>query len=440
MGKLRRSLGVIGTSMAILLLGGPAVAPTAQAAEPVTISGTALSASGGACSSGSATLYLWYQPSGSAAYFESYDDGTVSGGAYSFTVSSSYAGRIATVSVDCNDGNSFPRWFGGSLVRPTALTAANSTVLVEGANDFGSLAVVPGATVSGKIYQSDGSVLPATDKLGLDAWLRVYERGADTTRADSITSCGTDTAGVFSNCSVPVGTYDVQVLSEGYGDFVYPQTEVLNAGFVVPAAGASGLALRTAVGPAAKLRGSSVPTIAGVPVVGNYLAANPGVWSDKGYEQTEMVVGYQWLVGGVVRSTAAVYQVQAQDAGQAVVVKVLVTRPLFASAEASSAAVVAQAAPDTRVVSQVAAKFAKLKKNKKSKVAVSVSAAVVPAGVVTVSEGKTLLGKSWLKNKNLGKVKLTIKGLKKGTHTLTIVFGGNTIVKSVTRVVTVKVK
>jgi hypothetical protein len=439
MGKLTRAFAVLGTSAAILLLGWPALAPTAQAADPVTISGTVQSASGGECTSGYAYLSVWYQPSGSSAYFSEVDGDSVSAGSYSFTVDSGYAGRIGSVQVSCYDSSSFGRWFGGSLAAPAAVNATNSKTLVAGTNDFGSLSVVAGASVSGKVLQSDGTALPVTDKSGLESWLRVLDRGADPDTAESITYCSADNAGIF-NCTLPVGTYDLWVYSDGFGDYVYPTTKVAYPSIVVPVAGVSGLSLRTAKGPAAKLRGSSVPAIVGVPVVGNYLVANPGVWSDRGYEQTDLVFGYQWLVGGVVRSTDAVYQLQAQDTGASVVLKVLVTRPLFESAEASSAAVVAQAAPDTRVASQVAAKVSKLKKAKKGKVTVTVSCGVVPAGLVSVSEGKTLLGKAWLKNKNLGKTKVTIKGLKKGTHILTVVFAGNSVVKSSTRVVTVKVK
>lgn len=430
----------VAVAAALAVAGAGWSAAPAQAAEPVTITGTVLNSSGAPCASGYAYLYFWY--SGEDGGWGWDDEGYVSGGSYNFSVSDARVGRAASVRAYC-DADSYSAWFGGGHVYPSGPTASNTKALVAGVNNFGSLQTLAAASLSGRFLQTDGSALPLGQN-GIQGGLRFYEAGAPSTD-DYLDSCWADSdnsgniTDSFTNCTVPVGTFDVWTVADSWGDYVYPRNVGKIGTITIPKTGLIGQVFKLAAGPAAKLR--SAPSIAGVAAVGNYLGANPGIWSDRGYEQTDLVIGYQWIVAGQLRSTAAVYQVQPQDAGQQLVLKVTATRANFAPAEAQTAAVAVSAAKETRSTATVTAKFSKLKKNKKGTVTVTVTGAAIPtSGSVSVLEGSKGLGSVGLKAKHHGKVKFKFKGLAKGSHTLTVLYGGNAGVAPASRVVTVKVK
>lgn len=432
----------VAVAAALAVAGAGWSAAPAQAAEPVTITGTVLNSSGAPCTSGTAYLELWDVDEGDG-YWNSYTSGSISAGNYSFTASDWMAGRAASVRVYCYT-DYYGAWFGGGHLYPSGPTAGNTKTLVAGANDFGSLQTLAGASLSGRFVQTDGSALPVGQN-GIRAYLQVFEAGLTPKTGEPLSECyasyddSDNITDSFSNCTVPVGTYDVWTVAYGRGDYVYPDNTGKIGSIAIPATGLVGQVIRLAAGPAAKLR--SAPSIAGVAAVGNYLGANPGIWSDRGYEQTDLVIGYQWIVAGQLRSTAAVYQVQPQDAGQQLVLKVTATRANFAPAEAQTAAVAVSAAKETRSTAAVTAKFSKLKKNKKGTVTVTVTGAAIPtSGSVSVLEGSKGLGSVGLKAKHHGKVKFKFKGLAKGSHTLTVLYGGNAGVAPASRVVTVKVK
>ena len=432
----------IAVAAALTLAGSGWAATPAHADDPVTVTGSVTNSSGAPCSSGDAVLYLWDEDSEGGGW-SWWEGGSVSDGSYSFTVDAS-AGRAASVRVSC-EVDSYGTWLGGTHAYPLAPNAANSKTLIAGVNNYGTLQTLAGAPLSGRFVQSDGSALPL-GKNGIQGGLQFYEAGATPTTGEYLENCWATPDGSgnitdsFTGCTVPVETLDVWVLAEGWGDdYVYPRNVGKIGTLTIPKTGLAGQVFKLAEGPAAKLR--SAPSIAGVAAVGNYVAGNAGIWSDRGYEQHDLNIGYQWIVAGQLRSSAAVYQLQAQDAGQPLVLKVTATRANFASAEAQTAAVTVQAAPETRAAASVTAKFGKLKKNKKGKVTVTVSGAAIPtSGSVSVLEGTKGLGSVGLKAKHHGKVKFKIKGLPKGTHSLTVLYGGNGAVAPVSRVVTVKVK
>lgn len=433
----------VALAAALAVVGAGWSAAPAQAAEPITITGTVLNSNGTPCSSGRVVQRVWYQYADGDSGWDWWDSVDFTAGSYHFTADDDTLGRTASVQVYCNS-DSYSTWFGGGHAYPLTAGAGNSKTLVAGVNDFGSLQTLAGASLSGRFVQTDGSALPV-GRNGIYAALHFYENGATPTSGDSVESCWaeSDNSGnitdSFANCTVPVGTFDVWVVAGSWGDYVYPSNEGKVGTITIPKTGLVGQTFKLVEGPAAKLR--SAPSIAGVAAVGNYLGANPGIWSDRGYEQTDLVIGYQWIVAGQLRSTAAVYQVQPQDAGQQLVLKVTATRANFASAEAQTGAVAVSAAKETRSTATVTAKFSKLKKNKKGTVTVTVSGAAIPtSGSVSVLEGGKGLGSVGLKAKHHGKVKFKFKGLAKGAHTLTVLYGGNSGVAPASRVVTVKVK
>lgn len=301
--------------------------------------------------------------------------------------------------------------------------------------------------VTGTVLGSDGSPLHSGYDLSLAAYEHGVTRGAGGLDGGEVS--GSDSVpGAFALWLPAAGTYDV-VAQTGLDRYTDAETTV-----EVPADGLTGVTLKLGPGAAASLQAGSVPAILGTVALGSTVSASAGSWNDGSITDPALTLSYQWLVNGELRGSGPSYAVQAQDAGKALVLRVFASRQGFTTGMADSVPVVvplpavvpvtpAPAVQDTRIVPKTTnATVPKLKAKKKAtvKVSVVVPGKVAPTGQVTILEGGTKLGSAKLVAKAKGKVKVSIKGLKKGTHTLIISYSGNGTFKPFTRVIKVKVK
>ncbi|CAN5264669.1 hypothetical protein BH11ACT2_BH11ACT2_15400 [soil metagenome] len=103
-----------------------------------------------------------------------------------------------------------------------------------------------------------------------------------------------------------------------------------------------------------------------------------------------------------------------------------------------STSVVASVKAAKGTVKITVSKVKTVKFGKTSKVAIKVSGVVTPTGTVTVKEGKKTLTKTAKLVK--GKVTVSLKKLKKGTHKIVVTYNGNSVFKSGVKSKTTKVK
>ncbi|MGI9085755.1 MAG: CHAP domain-containing protein [Aeromicrobium sp.] len=173
----------------------------------------------------------------------------------------------------------------------------------------------------------------------------------------------------------------------------------------------------------------STPTVSGEPRRGRYLTADPGDWGPDGVELT-----YEWLRGEDVIATGPTrYKVRSTDLGHQLTFRVTGAKKSFTTVTKTSEPTAAVRATSTIIVSPETAP---------GKVAlgviVSVSNAPMPTGFATVHEGSRKLKRNDLALGRPGRATLRLE-LSKGTHTLTVSYGGDSVVAPGTTTVTVTV-
>ncbi len=407
-----------------------------SAGESLVITGkVARSDDGGRCDNGRVYLQKYSESTGWGFVTNSSSGLSASDGVFSISSARLSKGDSFTVKAVCWDGGYSPVWYLTGATAPGAPTSSNSGTVTLGGQDLdvGTLTVAKTARVSGKFLLADGSVLPATDTGGIRAYARLCEVAVACTEQNSSYELNGNAAGVFS-AEVLAGSYDLWVYARGEGDHSYPETVKKIPGLVVPAGGLTGLAIRTAEGPAATNSGAA---IIGTPKFGAVLTANPGTWDLHGYPNPAVSLGYQWSVNGQLRSTAATYKVQLGDLGKELRLRQTAGRSGFVT----GAVELARSVPEDRGSSKVAgAKFAKLKKGKKGSVKVTIKAGSRPTGTITVAEGSRRLGTATLLTKHKGTVTVKFSSLKKGKHTLTLAFSGNASYRGTAKAMKVRVK
>ncbi len=158
----------------------------------------------------------------------------------------------------------------------------------------------------------------------------------------------------------------------------------------------------------------SNPKITGSAVPGRTLSVSTGSWRNAGS------YSYAWYRGSTLVSTSATYKVAPADLGQRLSARVRAVggnQGIYADAALS----VAKA--------KSSAKFSmpsKVKKSKKAKLKVTVSAPYVRAtGTIRVYDGKRKIATKKLTAGAKGRVTITLPKLKKGTHRIKVVYSGN---------------
>jgi hypothetical protein len=189
-------------------------------------------------------------------------------------------------------------------------------------------------------------------------------------------------------------------------------------------------------GSAPTLVANPAPAITGAARVGQVLTASTGTWSGA----ASLSYAYQWLRGGseIAGATGSAYAVSVGDAGQAIAVRVT------ASARATSTSAVSTAVAVPKVSAGLSVKFDKAASNKKKKgkVTIKVTAAGVarPTGTITVLDGKKKLAKVTVTLSKKGVVVVKLPKLSKKKHTISVVYGGSSLIAAKTVKVSLKVK
>ncbi|MGH3456811.1 CHAP domain-containing protein [Aeromicrobium sp.] len=173
----------------------------------------------------------------------------------------------------------------------------------------------------------------------------------------------------------------------------------------------------------------STPTISGDPRRGRYLTADTGDWGPSGVALT-----YEWLRGDdVVASGTTRYKVRSTDLGGQLTFRVKGTKKSLTSTTKTSKPTDTVRATSTLTVTPETGQGTAV-----LGVVVSVSNAPTPAGFVTVHEGSRKLKRNDLSIGRPGRATLRLE-LAKGTHTLTVSYGGDGTTAPSTATVTVKV-
>ncbi len=175
---------------------------------------------------------------------------------------------------------------------------------------------------------------------------------------------------------------------------------------------------------------SSTPTVSGDAKRGRYLTGDPGTWGPSGVALT-----YEWLRGDdVVGSGSTRYKVQNADLGHQLTFRVTgVKKPLATVAKTSAPTDTVRATSTLTVTTETGRGTAVLG------VVVSVSNAPIPTGDVTVLEGTKKLKVNDLALGRPGRATLRLT-LAKGSHTLTVSYGGGELALPATATVKVTVR
>ena len=178
------------------------------------------------------------------------------------------------------------------------------------------------------------------------------------------------------------------------------------------------------------IHSSGLPTISGEARTGQWLTADPGTWGPEGVE-----LSYQWFRGdhAVSSGTTPRYKVSSADLGQQLTVRVTGRMTSLTTVKKTSEPTAAAKVTPTLDVST---RFEK----GKTVVSLIVTApgAGTPTGFGSVAEGTKVLKTLDLAIGRPGRATLRVK-LTKGTHTLTVSYGGSATVASGSTTVKVKV-
>jgi surface antigen len=179
-----------------------------------------------------------------------------------------------------------------------------------------------------------------------------------------------------------------------------------------------------------KVISSSTPTISGTAKRGRTLTGDPGDWGPSG-----VALAYEWARsdGTVVATDTTTYKVRTVDLGHQIVFRVTGSKKSYTSVTETSRPTETVRATSTLTVTSEAGRGTAV-----LGVIVSVSNAPTPTGHVTVHEGSKRLKKNDLAVGRPGRATLRLT-LPKGTHTLTVSYGGSATVAPGSATVTVKV-
>ena len=174
---------------------------------------------------------------------------------------------------------------------------------------------------------------------------------------------------------------------------------------------------------------SSTPTVTGTAKRGRVLTGDAGNWGPTGVQLT-----YEWLRGEVVVASGTTsYKVRTTDLGHQLTFKVTGAKKSFTTVTKTSEPTETVRATSTLVISTETGRGKAV-----LGVVVSVSNAPTPTGYVTVYKGTRKLLRNDLAVGRPGRATLRLT-LAKGTHTLTVSYGGSGLVAPSTKTVTVKV-
>ena len=175
---------------------------------------------------------------------------------------------------------------------------------------------------------------------------------------------------------------------------------------------------------------SSTPTVSGDAKRGRTLTGDPGRWGPSGVALT-----YEWVRddGVVVSTGATTYKVRNADLGRQLTFKVTGTKKSLTTVSKTSEPTETVRATSTLTVTPETGKGTAV-----LGVVVTVSNAPTPTGHVTVLKGSKKLKTNDLAVGRPGRATLRL-ALLKGTHTLTVSYGGGELARPATATVTVKV-
>ncbi|GAA3534614.1 hypothetical protein AFL01nite_06630 [Aeromicrobium flavum] len=166
---------------------------------------------------------------------------------------------------------------------------------------------------------------------------------------------------------------------------------------------------------------TSAPRLTGPPRPGRTLRATTGSWRNGAQ------VKLTWYRGSRAVRTGTSYRLTKADIGQRVTVR--------ATATNGSAGIYHQSSVFVKTKSRLSFSMpSKVKKSKKTRITVKVKAPYVRAtGTIRVYDGKKRIASKKLTSKNKGKVKITLRKLKKGKHRIRVIYSGSGKVTSAQR-------
>jgi surface antigen len=343
-----------------------------------------------------ATAGMW-SPSDVTLKYQWLRDGVIITGATktSYTLTADDVGRAMTISVTGSKSGLASRTASSEPTDPvTAGGLTSATPTISGTPKVGSaLTAEPGSWGPGAVTFS-------------------YQWLAD----------GAAISGAASKTFMPTDTQIGKRIS------VKVTGRTTGAGSVTAESAKTAVVARRGENPPASVR-SSTPTVTGEAKRGRYLTGNPGAWGPDGVELT-----YEWLRGeDVVASGSTSYKVRNTDLGHQLTFRVTGAKKSFTTVSEASQPTETVRATSTLVISTETGRGTAV-----LSVVVSVSNAPTPTGQVTVHEGTKKLLRNDLAIGRPGRATLRLT-LAKGTHTLTVSYGGSDLVAPGTKTVTVKV-
>lgn len=135
-----------------------------------------------------------------------------------------------------------------------------------------------------------------------------------------------------------------------------------------------------------------------------------------------------WWRGSTRVSTTGAYRVRAADAGKRLTVRHTITSGPFAGIHRDTSVTVAKLGSRTAFSMP-----SKVKKSKRVTMKVKVSASLRPTGTIRVYDGKRRIAVKRIYSKNGGRVSIRLPKLKKGKHTIRVVYSGNSQLKASSR-------
>jgi 5'-nucleotidase len=170
----------------------------------------------------------------------------------------------------------------------------------------------------------------------------------------------------------------------------------------------------------------TAPAISGTAQVGRTLTASGGAWS-----VANPSLAFQWLRDGVEipGATANRYRLTVADAGAAITVRVTASAPDTVPGEATSAARTV-AKLDSTAIAAASRIFVRAGTPVTVNALVRAPFGVIPTGSVAVFDGRTQVGEGTVGAG--GRVSLTVPGLERGIHLLTLRYLGSAQVTATT--------
>jgi len=176
----------------------------------------------------------------------------------------------------------------------------------------------------------------------------------------------------------------------------------------------------TASGPE-RLVAETPARVSGIARVGQQLTANPGTWSGN------PSIAYQWLRNGtaIAGATGPAYPVKAADAGRRVSVRVTAQQTGYIEGSSTSASMLI-ARMTSRTSFTLADRTIRRTTSPRAYVTVTAPSGATITGGVYVYDGSRRIKAATMGNTMRGRLTLTLPRLSRGTHYLSVRYGGNT--------------